>query len=69
MRSTTQFKRFGRPEEIAQTVSFLVSEDASFITGELFFLFFFPFSKQLRINKQPQFLGQTINVDGGMWFD
>ena len=40
MRSTTQFKRFGRPEEIAQIVSFLVSEDASFITGEPFFLFF-----------------------------
>ena len=26
--------RFGRPEEVAAAVSFLVSEDASYITGE-----------------------------------
>ncbi len=25
--------RFGKPEEIARTVSFLVAEDAGFITG------------------------------------
>ncbi|KAF9464297.1 NAD-binding protein [Collybia nuda] len=45
MKLATQFKRLGRPEEIANAVSFLVSEESSFVTG------------------------QTINIDGGLWFD
>ena len=28
-------ERFGKPEEVAQTVSFLVSEDAGYITGQV----------------------------------
>jgi len=63
MRSNTQFKRFARPEEIADTVSFLVSEKASFITGKC----------RLKPSKTTRYtlqnIGQTINVDGGMWFD
>lgn len=31
----TYFKRFARPEEIAQTILFLASDDASYITGSV----------------------------------
>lgn len=30
----TPVKRFGKPEDIASTILFLVSDEASFITGE-----------------------------------
>ncbi|KAF9464313.1 NAD-binding protein [Collybia nuda] len=45
LKAAMPFRRFGSREEIANAVSFLVSEESSFVTG------------------------QTINVDGGMWFD
>lgn len=32
--SIVPMKRFGKPSEIASAVAFLVSEDASYITGE-----------------------------------
>jgi NAD(P)-dependent dehydrogenase (short-subunit alcohol dehydrogenase family) len=31
--STVPLKRVGRPEEIAQTIAFIASDKASFITG------------------------------------
>jgi NAD(P)-dependent dehydrogenase (short-subunit alcohol dehydrogenase family) len=36
--SRVSMKRLGRPEEIAKTVAFLASDDASFITGAEFFV-------------------------------
>ena len=33
--SAVPLKRFGRPEEIAGTVSFLASEDAGYISGQV----------------------------------
>jgi NAD(P)-dependent dehydrogenase (short-subunit alcohol dehydrogenase family) len=36
--SRISMKRLGRPEEIAKTVTFLASDDASFITGTEFFV-------------------------------
>ncbi len=34
MRSTVALKRFGKAEEVAKTVAFLASSEASYITGE-----------------------------------
>jgi 3-oxoacyl-[acyl-carrier protein] reductase len=33
--ASTPLKRLGKPEEIAQVVSFLLCEDASYITGQI----------------------------------
>ena len=34
LRQSTELKRIGKPEDISSVVSFLVSDDSSFITGE-----------------------------------
>jgi len=60
-----QIKRFGRPGEVADIVSFLVSENASYITGKC------PSKTAENDLVCITFtnVGQTINVDGGSCFD
>lgn len=59
MKPQTAMGRVGEPEEVASLVSFLVSKDASFITGK-------PKERDGCIVLTTH-IGQNISVDGGIW--
>lgn len=59
----TNLGRIGQPEEIAGWVSFIVGDDAKYITGGCNFVHW------LKHNSYLVLLGQTMSINGGMYYD